>query len=110
MSRYILIDNASGYIWGDSADIGGKIVTGTPVEVARVLDKDIGEFTNRTYQIISRSQLSTNETGYIVYRADINGSEAVPLITDGQSQEQIETVINECEYECTILCLDETEN
>jgi hypothetical protein len=106
MSRYILIDNASGYIWGDSADIGGKIVTGTPVEVARALDEDIGEFTYRAYQVISRSQLSTNETGYIVYRAD----KTMPIVTDGQDQDQIESVINDCEYECTILCLDETGN
>ena len=108
MARYILIDNASGYIWGDSSDINGKIVNGTPIDVARALDKDVGEFLDREYREVGRRQLASNETGYHVYhvyRADIDGSEVIGPITDGSDQDMIEAVERDCEYECTIKCI-----
>jgi hypothetical protein len=48
--------------------------------------------------------LATNETGYHVYRADIDGSEVVPVITDGQDQEMIDAVAFDCAYVITIRC------
>jgi hypothetical protein len=106
MARYILIDNASGYIWGDSADIGGKIVNGTPIQVAKALDASVGLHTPRAYEIVSRGELASNETGYHVYRADIGGSEAVPIVQDGQDMDMIAAVERDCEYVATIRCDD----
>ena len=42
MSRYILIDNNSGCILGDSADLNGKHYVGTPEEYAAALDRSVG--------------------------------------------------------------------
>jgi hypothetical protein len=117
MTRYILIDNASGYIWGDSADLDGEIWNGdfvnadgeddhdaSPIGFARALDRsvDASAANNRTYETVSRSALASNETGYHVYRADIGGSDAVMTIQDGQDQEMIEAVERDCEYVTTI--------
>ena len=96
MARYILIDNYSGFIWGDSADLNGKIFSGTALEFAKALDKSIGEH-GRTYTEVS--SLAANETGYRVYRADINGSDAVTIVHDGQNQETIDAVTESCRYE-----------
>ena len=105
MARYILIDNCSGYIFGDSADLGGHIFSGTPVEFAAALDASIGE-RGRTYEDASRHALASNETGYHVYRADVDGSEAVAVVWDGQDQETIDAVVQDCEYVTTIRCQD----
>lgn len=96
MARYIFIDSFTGYIFGDSADIDGRIVAGTPAEVAAVLDASIGE-QEREYELLSRNPRTT-DTGYDVYRADVNGSEAVPIVIDGQDRETINAVIAGCEY------------
>ena len=61
MTRYILIDNCSGYIFGDSADLNGRIFTGTPTEYAAALDASIGE-RGRVYEAVSRHALANNET------------------------------------------------
>ncbi len=96
MPRYILIDNHSGYIFGDSADIDGKLFVGTPLEVAAALDASIGEH-GRTYTEHS-SRPSDTRSGYHVYRADINGSDVVDVVRDGQDQEMIDAVSSGCEY------------
>ncbi len=101
MARYILIDNYSGYIFGDSADLNGHIFSGTPVEFAAALDASIGEH-GRTYEDVSRHALASNESGYHVYRADVDGSEAVAVVCDGQDQETIDAVVQDCEYVTTI--------
>jgi hypothetical protein len=109
MARYILIDNYSGYIWGDSADLGGKIFTGTPVEYAQALDESLGEY-GRTYTEVARRALALNATGYHVYRADIDGIETVPVVEDGQDQETIEAVERDCRYVTTIQIGDGDDN
>jgi hypothetical protein len=102
MTRYILIDNHSGYIFADSADLNGTIWTGdNPADFAAAFDVTIGEH-GRTYEAISRSALASNETGYHVYRADINGSEAVTVIEYGQDQDMIDAVERDCEYVTTL--------
>ena len=107
-ARYIMIDNCSGYVFGDSADLDGHIFNGTPIEYAAALDASIGEH-NRTYEDMSRRALGSEETGYHVYRADVNGSEAVALVWDGQDRETIEAVIRDCEYVTTIrVCQDDS--
>lgn len=102
MARYILIDNCSGYIFADSADLNGKIWIGdNPADFAAAFDITIGEH-GRAYDDVSRSALASNATGYHVYRADINGSEAVTVIDDGQDQDMIDAVLRDCEYVTTL--------
>lgn len=98
MPRYILIDNGTGYIWGDSADYNGHIAH-TPLDYAAALDASIGEHGREYTQV---SSLASNETGYHVYRADINGSDAVTVVWDGQDQETIQAVERDCDHVCTI--------
>lgn len=105
MPRYILIDNHSGYIFGDSADLDGRIFTGTPVEFAAALDASIGG-RESVYEEVSRHALASNDSGYHVYRADVDGSEAVPVVDNGQDRETIDAVVRDCEYVTTIRCVD----
>lgn len=117
MARYILIDNASGYIWGDSADLDGKIWNGdfinangdldhdaSPIGFARALDLrvDPSGTSGREYEEVSRHTLAGNETGYHVYRADVGGSEAVAVVQDGQDRDMIEAVERDCQYVTSI--------
>lgn len=94
--RFIIIDTYSGYIWGDSADFDAGNPDGSTddiCEACRRLDHSIGEF-ERDYQEVSDEP----HNGYAVYRADINGSEAVGNIHDGQDPEMIEAVVRDCEF------------
>lgn len=97
MTRYIIQDCYTGYIWGDSADFaapgGKKEQPQTMVEACRMLDESLGEF-ERTYEEVSRL---SGDTGYVVYRADINGSEAIPVVQNGQDQEMIDAVERDCQ-------------
>lgn len=98
MARYILIDSDSGYIWGDTADFAtdrqGEF-DGAICIAARLLDESLGEH-GRAY--IDSWRRPDGASGYFVYRADVNGSEAVPVVQDGQDQETIEAVERDCEY------------
>lgn len=104
--RIILIDNYSGYIWGDSADLGGKIFTEDMAHdirkdgdfglaYAEALDRHIGG-NARSYEWVS-GRPDSNTTGYHVYRADVNGSEAVGIVHDGQDQDEIDAVMERCQ-------------
>ena len=102
MPRYILIDNCSGYIWGDSADLNGAIFEGTPLEYAAALDASLGEL-GRTYKEISKYELPSYADGSRVYRADVHGSDAVAVVWDDQDQDTVYSAIKDCEYVTTIL-------
>jgi hypothetical protein len=105
--RYILIDNHSGFIFGDTATLrGDHVIDGeqvrdlslTPILAARWIDEVEGGSYGRTYEEHSSGyQPAANETAYFVYRADINGSDAVVAITDGQDEEMIEAVERDCD-------------
>lgn len=94
MARHILIDAYSGYIFADSADLNGKIFTGEPIEFARAFDESLGEF-GREYAM---TRTAAAGPGYHVYRADVDGSEAVPVVHDGQSAAEIEAVTTHCAH------------
>lgn len=101
MARYILIDSNSGFIWGDTAtlpafDGGAPDCEEAIVSAARVLDESVGS-NGREYEYRSRDP-RTSESYYRVYRADVDGSEAVPVIEDGQDGEMIEAVERDCEF------------
>lgn len=55
------------------------------------------ERNGRSYEFCSRPSNST-DSGYHVYRADIDGSEVVRVIDDGQSQDLIDAVDANCKY------------
>lgn len=110
MARYILIDHASGYIFGDTGDLNGAARDESPADAARRLDESIGEF-GRSYEE-ERAQYRpdfSNSTAYHVYRADVNGSEAVPLVSDGQSQDEIEQVERLCRKVAVVTITDARE-
>lgn len=98
MPRFILIDNNSGYIFGDSADFAaGNQSDLTPEEAAKMLDDSLDTSDGREYTLIGHNPRTT-ATGYLVYRADVNGSEAVPIAQDGQDREAIEAVERDCKF------------
>jgi hypothetical protein len=99
MPRYILIDDYTGYIWGDTADL--PLFEGSAphsdesmIAAARALDESIGG-ESREYEVVSRLD---GESGYRVYRADVNGSDAVPVFNDGQDKAAIEAVERDCDF------------
>lgn len=101
MARYILIDNYSGFIWGDSSDLEGKAFIGTPIEFATALDT-FSKNTPRSYEEVSRYALASNESGYHVYLA----GEAIPIVQDGSDEVEIEAVTINCEYVTAIRYTD----
>lgn len=108
MARYILIDNSSGYIFGDTSDINGAIYSAeSPADAARELDEKIVGQHGRSYRERTDVVSGTSVTGYHVYRADVRGSEAVPTVWDGQDQETIDAVERDCQYVCFVECADE---
>src|SRR6184192_4420416 len=110
MAAYILIDNCSGYIWGDTRDINGhSIECESPAEACRVVDESLGEY-DQEYREVHRSELAANQTGYHVYRVDVRGSEAVTVITDGREREQIDAVERDCKYVASFACEDAEED
>jgi hypothetical protein len=96
MPRYILIDNYTGYIWGDTGDLDGPARDETPLEAARRLDEHVGGEPREYEQHGANYRPDANVGAYHVYRADIGGSDAVRLVTDGQSQEEIDAVERDC--------------
>jgi hypothetical protein len=101
MPRYILIDSNSGYIWGDSGDIDGPARDEAPIDAARRLDESLREY-GRIYTEVNAHELDGNQSGYRVYCADVDGSEAVPLVVDGQNPETIREVKELCRYVTSI--------
>lgn len=97
MARYILIDHYSGYIFADSAEFIGVDPDQeiTPTYAAQYLDETLGN-PSHEYELLPSNP--RDASGYDVYRADINGSEAVPAVTDGQDQSVIDAVLRDCEY------------
>ena len=98
MPRYILIESNSGYIWGDTSDVGGKnLELGTDdtalMQACAAVDDDCGA-PDRTYNVISNRnpRALQGQDGYLVYRAP-DDFRAVP---DGQNQDDIEAVEREC--------------
>ena len=87
MTRYILIDHHTGYIWGDSYDFNA-----TPTDykdAARLLDESLGD---GPYKYEYCYQTDIDKT-YDVYDAD-DGL----VITDGQDQDQIDAVLEHSRF------------
>jgi hypothetical protein len=104
MARFILIDNDSGYIWGDTldlplnaSDLSGMDWREAAETAARALDQHIGGARERTYVVEERNPADTS-TGYHVYRVDVRGSDVIGAVFDGQDQETIDAVTEQGEY------------
>lgn len=105
--RLILIDNNSGFIFGEFASndyAGSYSADDCLIDAAKHVDADIGA-QSRIYTA-SRSAPNSTQTGYHIYRADVRGSEQVGAITDGQYAEMIEAVERDCEYFGFVSCAD----
>lgn len=112
MPRFILIDNYSGYVYGDTAALPAHRINGRPITqsdltgdegpllAAEWMDEAEGIAHGRTYE--RRQRASGDECGYRVYRADIAGSDAIGAIRDGQDQVMIDAVLNDCPFECFV--------
>ena len=114
--RLILIDNNSGLIFGDTANYllarlndwrennsdNNSDTARLSLMAARLLDDTIGEH-GREYGFINYDPCDTR-TGYLIYRADIDGSDALPVVTDGQKQEMIHSVKSACRLEGFVEC------
>jgi len=110
MPRYILIDNNSRYIFGDTADFNGEIYAASgPEDAARELDERVVKEYGRTYTLYTEEP-SLEVDGYWVYRADVRGSEAVPLVDDGRSQKMTNDVVRNCEFVGFVKCSRPTES
>lgn len=92
--RYIMIDNTSGYIFGDTSNAPGFRID-CAERACTWLDESIGEF-NRTYEVVCR--LASNETGYRVYETTPD----FPAINNGRDDELIEMVERDCVWGCCI--------
>lgn len=93
MTRYIIQDAYTGFIWGDTADFAVGRHFDEITEACEALDQSLGTY-DRTYEEVYGGLRS--DTGYIVYRADVDNSEAVPIVQDGQDQETIDAVEHSC--------------
>lgn len=96
-SRYILIDNASGYIWGDQHDMPN--FRGRALEYAAALDANLGTH-GRQYSEVFWYDLAFNESGYHVYTAP----ELFPPVVDGRDPATIAAVAARCSYLTSIRC------
>jgi len=105
MPRYIIIDNNTGYIFGDTHNVNGKLAeAGDAIDACRVIDEGLGVY-ERRYEGVNFHRLATStETGYHVYRAEA-GAEDFPPVIDGQDRETIAAVERDCIYITSVLCL-----
>jgi hypothetical protein len=79
MTHYVMIDENSGYVWGDA-------VASDPVEACRAIDTKCGEH-DRIYADIGRERFG-GRSGYHVYQAPEEFAEC----GDGQDPEYIKMV------------------
>jgi len=100
MPRFILQNIADGNIYADTADLAGwRDSDETPEAAARLTDALQG-FEADEY--VERAFSAPLTVGYRVYRADIDGSEAVGVVADGTDRETIEAVQSSCQPWCSI--------
>ena len=102
MARYIGIDSNTGYIFFDTGDLAGAARQETPTEAVERFETFENLRGGGTVEYVEHSRAPDGASGYEVYRADINGSEALPIVYDGQDQEAIEAVERDCEHACFV--------
>ena len=103
LPRFILIDNVSGQICGDSAEFAPGEHIGSIGDAAAMLDASLG-LPGRDYRELCRNP-GEARAGYEVYRADIHGRRMVGVIEDGEDPEMIRAVRELCDYAGFVLRL-----
>ena len=80
-------------------------VRGSPTtpRPAALLDADINPGCAYTYTLRRRVLSGLGGSGYIAYRADVVGSDAVAVVNDGQDREMIEAVERDCDLLGTVI-------
>ena len=95
MTRYILIDAHSGYVFGDTADRWWKMdddAPVSPIDAAVSLDCALMmDNSGWSYEDVSRHD---SRATYHVYTAD----DEFPIIFDGQDKKAIDAVTRDCSY------------
>ena len=95
MTRYILIDAHSGYVFGDTADRWWKMDGDAPVDhMDAAMSLDIAlmmDTSGCSYENVSRHD---SRATYHIYTAD----DEFPIVFDGQDQKSIDDVIRDCPY------------
>ena len=108
MAHYIIIDRSSGYIFFDTRDLPrDHIIDGeamrdtelTPTLACRWGDEAVASSYGAEY---AETNSDDPAATYDVYRVDIDGSEAVALVHDGQGQETINAVERSCLHVATV--------
>jgi hypothetical protein len=102
MARFILIDDDSGYAFGDFTTSLAN-ASEALIEAARATDANIGA-PAREYAV-HHARPSGQVTGYHVYRVDVNGSEVVGSLVDGQDREYIDAVTSQGVHVGFVECL-----
>jgi hypothetical protein len=113
MAHYIVMDATTGYLFYDTRDLPvDHVIDGYAMRhhtldeklACRWGDEAVAKVYGRTYSETTRHDASA---GYHVFRVDVDGSEAVPVVWDGQSQEMIDAVERYCVYVASFICKDQ---
>ena len=99
MARYILIDNNSGFIFGDTKNMNCSRSFKTPAEAAKMLDESIGEPASEYVEIYGDHDTS-GKSGYSVYSVD--DIEDMTEVEDGTDQATIDKFCRKCERVCFV--------
>ena len=103
MPRYILIDNSTGFILGDTADYAPGDPDLTPAKAAMLLDESLGQHGRSYTEARPGHRPALNESAYHVYQHDGLGNEAFPPIQDGQNPRTIARVEVDCQKVAVIV-------
>ena len=99
MTRYILVDAHSGYVFGDTADRWWKMDADAPVNpMDAAMSLDIALMMDNSgwsYENVSRHD---SRVTYHVFKTD----NEFPIIFDGQDQKSIDAVIRDCSHVASI--------
>jgi hypothetical protein len=107
VARYIVRDNATGHIVGDTMDFEPtNTAYDDPFTACQDIDDEMG-ITNRLYLEQTRP-FSKGEPGYFVFRGDDeDGNLLVPPITDRTDEKQIQLIWERCKSPDGVWFLEE---
>lgn len=122
MTRLIIQEAHSGFLWADSAlfqpahcadysaggfDPSGPCCDANILAAIRTMQWEIGDL-DQQWEIVSRrdARILAGRDGYIVWRADVDGSDAVAAIQDGQDMDTIRAVERGCELVAVVAKCD----
>lgn len=122
MTRLIIQEARSGFLWADSAlfqpahcadyraggfDPNGPCSDANILAAVRTMQWEIGD-PDQQWEIVSRhnAHILAGRDGYLVWGVDVNGSDAVAAIQDGQDRDMIRAVERGCELVAVVAKCD----